>query len=58
MIINSSVVMCYHFDTVDSCLSAGLILAYLLDDRRCQMVMDKLMPPSVKELVAQRLSVG
>lgn len=58
MIINSSVVMCYRFDTVDSCLSAGLILAYLLDGRRCQMVMDKLMPPSVKELAAQRLSVG
>jgi len=41
---------------VDSCLSAGLILANLMDDRRYQMVM--VMPPSVKEWAEQRLNGG
>jgi hypothetical protein len=52
----SNVNMYYHFDIVDACLSVGLILANLLDDRRRQMVMVMPMSPSVKEWAVQRLN--
>jgi hypothetical protein len=63
VILNSLMIMShgnmyYHFDIVDACLSVGLILANLLDDRRRQMVMVMPMSPSVKEWAVQRLNGG